>query len=106
MPLFYHILSIPAKLLTCLNASPPAHWASGGAALGKCPTLQTSIGAAVQPQVVIKRANERELSRRTAETTDETGAATTCWAALYFPCSDKPDSATESIRSTTIILKE
>jgi len=36
MPLFYHILSIPAKLLTCLNAYPPQrighlgglHWAS------------------------------------------------------------------------------
>ena len=36
MPLFYHILSIPAKLLTCLNAYTPSasgiwgglHWAS------------------------------------------------------------------------------
>ena len=44
MPLFYHILSIPAKLLTCLNAdTPPAHPASGGDAVSRCPILQTLL---------------------------------------------------------------
>ena len=63
MPLFYHILSIPAKLLTCLNASPPAHRASGGGCIGQVSNPRNSIGTAVQPQVVIKRTNGPRFTR-------------------------------------------
>jgi hypothetical protein len=41
MPLFYHILSIPAKLFTGLNASPPSASGIWGDALCRCPILQT-----------------------------------------------------------------
>ena len=43
MPLFYHISSIPAKLLTCLNAYSPSASGIWGGALGKCPILQTPL---------------------------------------------------------------
>ena len=43
MPLFCHILFIPAKLLTCLNADTPQRIGQLGGALGKCPILQTPL---------------------------------------------------------------
>ncbi len=56
MPLFYHILSIPAKPLICLDAYPPAHRASGEDAVSRCPILQTSDDSF--------RAHERLVMRR------------------------------------------
>ena len=57
MPLFYHILSIPAKLLACLNAYPPSASGIWGGCIGQVSNPPNSIGTALQPQVVIQRTN-------------------------------------------------
>jgi len=48
MPLFYHILSIPAKLLTCLNAYTPSASGIWGGCIGQVSNPPNSIGTAVQ----------------------------------------------------------
>ena len=77
MPLFYHILSIPAKLLACLNAYPPQrighlgglpwasvqhsklHWNSSSAGL-----LGGMILAVYVQNLVVKRDDPIQFIRR------------------------------------------
>ncbi|MGA9347705.1 MAG: hypothetical protein WBW48_02720, partial [Anaerolineae bacterium] len=48
MPLFYHILSIPAKLLTCLNTYTPQRIGIWGGCSEQVSNPPNSIGTAVQ----------------------------------------------------------